>query len=125
MYEWETMIEGEEIDKIVAERVGWDPKLGYWWYVQSKQEEGMNTLKSSPYPKYSEDWRATGKLIEYAEKTGMSLQIKLLSVGTYEVCMMKENIKRRYVQKADTLPLAIVKSFLKATETRDSNLDIC
>ena len=125
MYEWEKMNAGDEIDKVVASRVGWDPKSGWWWYVDSDSDEGVNSLKSSICPKYSEDWRATGELVDFAGKSGFTMQIKLLSPGTYEACFTDNSLKGRHVQTGETAPLAIVKSFLKATEKRETSMNIC
>lgn len=124
MFDWEKMSIGQEIDEIVANRVGWDPGRGYWWYMDTN-DESVNTLKSSKFPMYSEDWRATGELIEFAEKVGLSMTIKLLSPGDYEASFTDKNLRYHHVQRGETAPMAIVRSFLKATENRETNLNIC
>lgn len=123
MAAWENMSAGPDIDEVVAKRLGWDRAQGGWWHMSTS--DGVNSLKSCEYPKYSEDWRATGELIEYIERSGLSVTIRSVSVGVYESVITERASRRRHVETGASAQLAVVKSFLKATEKEPRSIDIC
>lgn len=76
----------ESVDKEIAEVVGWNPERGYWWFLD--EGEGISSLKSCAYPKYSGDIRAAYMLVEQVIDLGVKVDM-ISVVGGWQVTLSK------------------------------------